>query len=301
MKKVIFVGGTSFSGSTLLDMILSNDPKGISLGEIHALAFPYRKHHIEERLLAMKDMRWNFILNHSIKDFYLNIFRMFPEYDLFIDSSKNPLWIKKNYEILSKRGIAVSNILIYKKPVEIAQSFIKRDRGKEWERSYVNYHKLYGSLIKNFKVVAYNDLVVADETLNRICEELNISYFKNKKDFWNKPQFTFFGNNRTRYHTLSKNSELEDFTKKNKDTFDAREYRKIYYNEVMDSELSKQVNNIVSKNSELKKIVSLLEERNLAKKNSKIGFPDSLKLSLPNIFVRKIKMHYASFKCRLFF
>ena len=30
-RKVIFVGGISFSGSTLLDMMLSNDPEGFLL------------------------------------------------------------------------------------------------------------------------------------------------------------------------------------------------------------------------------------------------------------------------------
>ena len=47
MKKVIFIGGTSYSGSTFFDMILANDPKGFSCGEVNALFNPYRPHHTD--------------------------------------------------------------------------------------------------------------------------------------------------------------------------------------------------------------------------------------------------------------
>ena len=45
-KKVIFVGGTSFSGSTFLDMMLANGEEGFSAGEVYALFYPYRPGHI---------------------------------------------------------------------------------------------------------------------------------------------------------------------------------------------------------------------------------------------------------------
>ena len=47
-KKLVFIGGTARSGSTLLDKIISNDPKVMSLGEIHAIFCPTRKHHFIE-------------------------------------------------------------------------------------------------------------------------------------------------------------------------------------------------------------------------------------------------------------
>ena len=45
-RMVIFVGGTSFSGSTLVDMMLANDPAGLSCGEVYAIFYPYRRHHL---------------------------------------------------------------------------------------------------------------------------------------------------------------------------------------------------------------------------------------------------------------
>lgn len=46
-KKVIFIGGTSYSDSTFLDMILANDPSGFSCGEVLALFHPTRSYHID--------------------------------------------------------------------------------------------------------------------------------------------------------------------------------------------------------------------------------------------------------------
>jgi hypothetical protein len=46
MRKLINICGTSYSGSTMLDLIIGNDDKGFSLGEIYAWFRPYRTHHL---------------------------------------------------------------------------------------------------------------------------------------------------------------------------------------------------------------------------------------------------------------
>ncbi len=58
MKKVIFITGTGRSGSTLLDMMLGNDPKGISLGEVVALFRPYRPHHLLKNKDCFGENEW---------------------------------------------------------------------------------------------------------------------------------------------------------------------------------------------------------------------------------------------------
>jgi len=42
---VIQVGGTSYSGSTLLDLMLSNAEDAFSCGEVYALFRPHKPHH----------------------------------------------------------------------------------------------------------------------------------------------------------------------------------------------------------------------------------------------------------------
>lgn len=44
--KVIFVCGSAHSGSTFLDLMLSNNKKGLSLGEVRSLFYPTNIHHI---------------------------------------------------------------------------------------------------------------------------------------------------------------------------------------------------------------------------------------------------------------
>ena len=200
-KKVIFVAGTSFSGSTMLDMTLANDPKGYSLGEIHALMRPYRKHHFKERERLKTDKIWGKIINDGEKKLYKNLFNLMPEYDYFVDSSKNPNWIKNHINNLNEMGVENHCVLIYKSPDEIFASFKKRNRTKQWEKSYINYHRLFFSLINNFIPISYRSFATNEESNKRLFELLNLTYSPNKREFWQKEHKTFFGNNRTRIHS----------------------------------------------------------------------------------------------------
>ena len=120
MKKVIFIGGTSYSGSTFLDMILANDPKGFSCGEVHALFNPYRPHHIRPDCGCGDDNcnTWNKIKKGGKKKLYETLFDIFPDTEFIIDSSKNPFWIKYQMNICSSKNIETINVLIFKNPLD---------------------------------------------------------------------------------------------------------------------------------------------------------------------------------------
>ena len=78
-KKIIFIGGTARSGSTLLDLIITNDPRAMSLGEINALFWPTRKHHFDEISRLKKDSVWPIILTAGAKQLYPNLIKKFQE------------------------------------------------------------------------------------------------------------------------------------------------------------------------------------------------------------------------------
>lgn len=192
MKKVISVGGTSRSGSTMLNLILAYDPHGMALGEIHAAIRPVKTHHftvIEE--LERQTDDWSSIIKHGPEELYSNIFKANHNLDFLVDSSKHAFWIYKQNRNCAKQAIISKNVLIYKSPHELANSYIKRK--KDWVSPFIGYHRKYFSLIDEFYVVSYKDLVSDPSALEGLCDYLNISYSPTKFEYWKGSGNRFFG------------------------------------------------------------------------------------------------------------
>jgi len=195
MKRLIFIGGTARSGSTLLGLILSNDPKVMSLGEISSLFIPTRIHHFTEIERIKNDsLIWAEILAGGKKNLYPNLIRHFPEIDIFIDSSKDPFWFKY-HQIYKENTYSIYNLLIYKTPEELARSYMKRGQKDQWIIKYIRYHRKYFALIDDFTSISYKDLVCNDGYLKKLCDILDLLFFENKYKYWEKSHITFFGSN----------------------------------------------------------------------------------------------------------
>ena len=239
-RKVIFVGGTSFSGSTLLDMMLSNDPQGFSCGEVCALFRPYRPHHINVECGCGDPMcdTWDLIRDNGEHQLYQSIFEMFPEVRIVVDSSKNPFWIHAQCARLAQQGINSRHILIWKSPAEIRMSYRKRGCEGRWLRSWINYHRLYFSLIPTYASVPYSVLAREPDSLEAVCQYLGIDYFPEKYQYWRKMHHTLFGNTAAKIHTRTMHStEYETDMAELVSSSDAprslleRDFRTIYYHQ----------------------------------------------------------------------
>lgn len=269
-KKVIFIGGTSFSGSTFLDMILANDPKGFSCGEVYALYNPYRPHHINPKCgCGNSDCQiWNYILAKGDELFYETIFNLFPSVNFIVDSSKDPFWILKQSKRLFENGALVKNVLIWKTPLEAAASFKKRDRLAHWERGWVNYHRLYFTMIDKFISLKYKDLASKNySAFRKLCNYLGIDYFEEKYHYWTKVHHTLFGNTSAKVHLYSKDSENFRISKyelektSDKMGINYREQHKnIYYKTVQDADLIQYVCQREMENNKLTAITEALEQ-----------------------------------------
>ena len=205
-KCVIFVGGTSFSGSTLTDMILANDPGGISCGEVYAIFYPFRRHHLHLEQLSQA-FDWREMRESGPKNLYTNIFNRFPDCRFIVDSSKSPLWISERSSELRALGVRVEHVLVWKTPSEFRASCEKRGRERGWRREWVNYHRYYFTLIEGWRSIPYRDLVTDSDVLPRICSSLRIPYFPGKEQYWNNVQHTVFGNDTTRIHLHDQSSD----------------------------------------------------------------------------------------------
>lgn len=204
-RTVVFVGGTSYSGSTLLDMMLANDDGALSCGEVYAIFHPFRRHHLRlDQLTSAID--WPAIKRSGAKRLYNNLFDRFPNCRLIVDSSKSPIWISERTADLRAAGIRTKNILIWKTPNEFIESRRRRQNEKGWEREWVNYHRYYFELVRDWRSVRYRDLVTKPGALQAVCEWLGIPYFPGKERYWERPQQTVFGNDTTKIHLHDESS-----------------------------------------------------------------------------------------------
>ena len=206
MKKVILVGGTPFSGSTVFHMMLANDPKGLAIGEVKSLFLPVLAKHTQPECSCEEPncSFWNRIRKQGADHLYETIFDLCPQVDTIVDSSKFPFWIDRQNKQLPAKGIQVENVLIWKTPVEYAASCWKRREifprnWQQWARDWVDYHRLYLSLVQNWQGVQYANLAAnSAQTLTAVGNYLGLPYFPGKERFWEKPQHVLFGNRAAR-------------------------------------------------------------------------------------------------------
>ena len=131
-KRIIQVGGTVRSGTTMLGLIISNAENAISLGEVMHLFNPYKKQHYDKINELLVDTKWKSIINDKPENLYDNVFKFFPEIDLIIDSSKDPIW----FERISKSSkYNTVRLITYKSPKDLKNSFLKR-KMDNWEKVY---------------------------------------------------------------------------------------------------------------------------------------------------------------------
>jgi len=257
MKKIIFVGGTARSGSTLLDLIIANDPKAMSLGEIHALFRPTRKHHFEKLEKLKKDKIWANIIKDGKQNLYFNLIKHFPQFDIFVDSSKDPFWFK--YQEKTNNTIAViKHVLIYKSPEELAKSFIKRGKNFKWIRAYKRYHKKYFALIDASAIISYKELIENNKSLKKLCEKIGIKYFEGKINYWEMTHPTFFGSNSVK----SKNGYEE------KKQLDINARTDLTYDKP-NNELKKTISKIFRKYPQIELIKNTLDNNSINKNSAK--------------------------------
>lgn len=273
-KRVIFIAGSSYSGSTILNLILANDPKGMSLGEVRSLMHPYRKHHFTLREEFRSDSRWKKIIDDGANKMYQNLFELFPEIDFFIDSSKDPLWIHRQSKMLKKEGYETNVVLIYKSPLEFAQSALKRKQFN-WQRKWVSYHQIFFYLINRYNQISYYDFVTTPkESIHSMCNKLQINFVEPKLNFWEKKNFNFFGNNHTNYQAIDGKTDIEE---RIIDKEYASNFRQIRYKITLADDIQERIVNEAKTNYD---IINILDKLGNKKQKYRIGFMGFVKINL---------------------
>ena len=256
-KKVIFIGSTSRSGSTILDMMLGHGEGCFSLAEVNAHFRPYRKHHIKS-LCACGDafckIRRSF-KGVTEKGLYDHVFSSLKAHTI-IDSSKELTWMLDQYDRLSKRNdLDVHIVLIYKSPVSLAHSYFKRGESID---KYKKQYKYYQQLLETglpFITVEYAALAKSpSDTLRHLCERLGIDYFEGKENYWQKEMHHFFGSNSVIQTYESDVPEIKATEKFREDFIP----------------LIEKIETDVANDQILSSITKTLEDRNILKENDSV-------------------------------
>jgi hypothetical protein len=292
-KKVIFIGGTSYSGSTFFDMMIGNDKSGFSCGEVNALFYPFRQHHLNPTCgCASEDCSiWNEVLKSGRKQLYTSLFNLMPHVKFIVDSSKDPFWIESQAKNLKNLNIGVKSLLIWKNPHELAYSFNKRGRSK-WDKIWLNYHRVYSTLVPNWRSVSYSELTTKPETLENVCQYLEIPYFEKKNEYWKKKHHLLFGNTSATVHLYSEKEPKysNKSNKSDKSNGDSKKntYRSIYYERVENKLLIEEVDKVIQKEPGFRDLLRLLEDRSINAKNGNDYENTNIKLSSSELLLRRL-------------
>ncbi len=291
MKKIIFVGGTAYSGSTMFHLILANDPHGFATGEVHALFNPRMPHHSTPKCGCGDDgcQIWHDIRKNGEDNLFDSIFERCPEVNFVVSSSKNPFWIHAQNKLAQSKGFETKNVLIWKSPLEFAQSTKKRGQYGIWEKSWINYYRLYAALMDEWRAIKYYNVANhPEETLIDVCNYLGIPNPPDKRDFWQKKSHVLFGNYSARMHLVEEKAAKDLVANTNASNW-ADHHRRIHYRESDDTTLSQLVDEIVKESPYIDDIRRMLEDFDIAQTDVNRRLQSAVQMPFHSIFPRQMK------------
>ncbi|WP_321492487.1 hypothetical protein [uncultured Desulfobacter sp.] len=210
-RKLINICGTARSGSTMVDLMLGNDPRAFSVGEVHAWFRPFRTHHFNIVCsCGQNNCPWEKLKTLKEQEFHKKAFGIL-DVDILVDSSKNPSWVIDNNVWAKENGIKVFNVLLFKEPVSFFYSFWKRGvpLKKARQKEFVTYYKRFFQTGMPFIALDYNKLVAEPSaTLERLCNIMDIPFFPGKERFWEKAHHQLFGSRGTRKQVEASSSQI---------------------------------------------------------------------------------------------
>jgi hypothetical protein len=296
-KKVIFVGGTSFSGSTFFHLTLANDPAGFAAGEVFRLFHPMHIRHLPQNMRCGCDdndcSHWERVKKVGRSHLFEKIFEINPGVEFIVDSSKNIVWINEQSNRLAKQGIDVYHVVIWKTLLEFAQSLQKRNRLQEGNglTDWLRYHRTFYSFFPDWRSVQYLEYTQNQKVvLNSVCNYLGIPNFDGKDRFWEKSHHVLGGNPSARIHLFNKDSsnymdERQRATPLHGEVMvDEKKHRNVYYEKPDQEALQKYVHQLRNELPLIKQVEEMLNDFNV------VNEAETLRL-WPDLQLKAVSMH----------
>lgn len=267
------IGGTSFSGSTMFNLMLANIDGGLACGEVYALYRPRRKHH-QFPTCGCNDencTKWYTVRERGERDAYNAMFDIFLPTSTIVDSSKNLLWYNDQQKYLKNSpSVEVHNVLLWKTPIEFAYSIWKRGKYSELKDLWRVYHSQYLALTNgNFSAIKYRDLVNdPEQVLHKLCKKMGLPYVSGMSQYWNREQHILFGSETARLHLHSQDTNSFEKMKKNltsnrpnvidEKLTEVKQHQSVYYDDGYKQKLPKQICSEVERDDTSTRIEEIL-------------------------------------------
>lgn len=248
MKKIINICGAGRTGTTLLDLIIGNDTRAFSLGEVYAWHRPWRTHHYKIKCSCGEEPcpEWEKIKFIKEKHFHKQAFEKL-DVDFLVDSSKEVTWLMDvNLWYTENSSIEVVNFLMYKDPISHIYSYWKR--GKSINAALKDYKSYYLKILKGnlpFISINYDRFVEFPEKyLYNMCQILKMDYSAEKLNFGGIVSHHLFGSMGTRKQMMASSSKIDS----------NQEYQKEFI------DIIPQIEKLLEKDKDIHNIVSNLKQ-----------------------------------------
>jgi len=201
MRTLINVCGPSFSGTTILDLMLGNASNAFACGEIVNW---YRPRYEDHRLCNCSCGAPGCDLQQLVQQvperrFHEAVYERFGV-EVIADSSKRFPWIIDTHRWARKHDFRVVNLLLWKDP--LAQGLSHWKRGKPLLNArlhFLRYYQRFLTIGVPWLGIDLEHLTESPaEVLKQICDAIGIEYTPGRERFWEKQHHQLFGNPQVR-------------------------------------------------------------------------------------------------------
>ena len=239
MKKIIYILGLSYSGSTILDLLLGLHPRIFGFGELNLVykeQIDFKKRYCSCGKKISKCSFWKGFKIDYQKEGHEDFYNKFVKYfynkkdstDIILDSSKKLSNLKKVKKYFPKTEIKVIFLI---RDVRGFSLSMYRHRGKTklmipfYQAGWLYKNKKYKKFLQknsfDYLLVSYESLCLnKNNTLKKICNFLNIDF---SEKLLKTPQ-------KSSSHIISGNSVRNDNKRKKAIKYDSRWFQEGFVN-----------------------------------------------------------------------
>ncbi len=284
----------------MLHLMLANDASGFACGEVHGLFRPIRLEQLNRRCSCgyTECKIWPPVHASGEHLLYPSLFDKHPNIDFIVDSSKQPFWVLSQHRYLRERDIPFCDILVWKTPLELAESFRKRGRS-DWLRVWLSTYRNLLTMFPNIRGVKYRDLLTKEHALRDACHRLGIPYFNGKENYWNRT-YCLLGGSRTARSHLHR-ATGDDSTHQGTSGINTP-YQTLTYTPVVDRALQMEVQRELDSNTlagHIERLLSYIDVSNKAYDYTEFRQrANGVSLNRATIFLKRAKYQLRVVHCR---